>query len=190
MEVATTAEDEEWTILYTHAAVSWGHCGGWGHPRDYSDFKGLVFGICRRHKRTATLNWMSFGFIDFTIAATIPRVLLFAGTACFSPRSLASSFSISFPLSLSSTFPLFTLSITVSLPSPFVVGLSACISPLSRTLRPVGRQRRPLSSQRSAGGLFHLHNAHTLPPSSSFCRSSMPATLISAGPLTRCSTRT
>lgn len=48
--------------------------GGWGHPRDYSDFKGLVFGICRRHKRTATLNWMSFEFIDFTIAANVvPR---------------------------------------------------------------------------------------------------------------------
>jgi len=70
------AKDEEWTI-YARRQNGWGG-GGWGHPRDYSDFKGLVFGICRRHKRTATLNWMSFGFIDFTIAATVtanPHVL-------------------------------------------------------------------------------------------------------------------
>lgn len=53
--------------------------GDRGHPRDYSDFKGLVFGICRRHKRTATLNWMSFGFIDFTIAV--------AGTAATAAAS-------------------------------------------------------------------------------------------------------
>lgn len=37
------------------------------------------------------------------------------------------------------------------------------ISFLSYAPRPVGRQRWPLSFQRSAGGLFHLHNAYTLP---------------------------
>jgi len=81
------AKDEEWTV---YARRQSGPGRGWGHPRDYSDFKGLVFGICRRHKRTATLNWMSFGFIDFTIAATVtadPRVL-------FTTLSLSLSFSL------------------------------------------------------------------------------------------------
>lgn len=81
--------DEEWTVRRQRRWPGGGGEGR-GHPRDYSDFKGLVFGICRRHKRTATLNWMSFGFIDFTITATtvVPRVLFAANARSLpSPRT-------------------------------------------------------------------------------------------------------
>lgn len=66
-----------------------------GHPRDYSDFKGLVFGICRRHKRTASLNWMSFGFIDFTITAAVRPSRALRRRRSFPLVSLACSPSIS-----------------------------------------------------------------------------------------------
>lgn len=75
--------------------------GGWGHPRDYSDFKGLVFGICRRHKRTATLNWMSFEFIDFAIAANVvPRARRSFSTSSRLRRPLQQnrSFRLTLPL--------------------------------------------------------------------------------------------
>lgn len=116
-----------------------------GHPRDYSDFKGLVFGICRRHKRTATLNWMSFEFIDFTIAVAVPRVRRYPTPS--PPTTPYTSLSYT-DTTESGRFLRRPRSVRPPLPA-FASGRTAGGSPVK-------------FPKVRAGGLFHLHNAHTL----------------------------